>query len=288
MEFVDRMLTLRNGVEMPKIGLGTFRSSPEEINLAVTTALQMGIMHIDTASIYKNQEAIGQAIKDTKTPRSKVFVTSKISPYQQGRQKAYAACVDILEKLDLGYVDLVLVHWPGASKTPPDSELNSTLRAETWQVMEEFHRQGKFKSIGVSNYEERHIQELLNHASVPPAVNQFEVHPRRPCTALRKACSSAGIQVVAYASMGAGQLLESQKVITTAHAINRSPAQVLLRWGLLKGCAVIPKSVRPERISGFSEAALLDGWSAEEDEEVLKLDSLEDGHKYCWDPSDIR
>ena len=121
-----------------------------------------------------------------------IFVTSKISPYEQGESKAHQACLDIIAKLGLGHVDLALVHWPGVSKTTPDSDANSRLRMETWRVMERFYREGKFRAIGVSNYEESHLVELLELADVPPAVNQFEVHPRRPARSLRKACEDRG------------------------------------------------------------------------------------------------
>jgi len=280
-------LTLNNGVELPRIGLGTFKSAGPEVGTSVKAALHQGIRHIDTASIYKNQELIATALKESGLLRSEVFITSKVSPYEQGREKARKACIDILTKLDTDYVDLVLVHWPGASKTPPDSHLNSQLRTETWQVLEEFYRQGKFRAIGVSNYEERHLHELLSRAQVPPAVNQVEVHPRRTCRALRAACSRAGIAVVAYASLGCGQLLGQPTVTCIASELGVSPAQVLLRWGLQEGCAVIPKSVSPQRIQQFSEAALLGGGWELSARHMADLGKLDDGHKYCWDASGI-
>uniref|UniRef100_A0A7R9YZL3 NADP-dependent oxidoreductase domain-containing protein n=1 Tax=Chlamydomonas euryale TaxID=1486919 RepID=A0A7R9YZL3_9CHLO len=197
----------------------------------------------------------------------------------------------MLSELGTEYVDLVLVHWPGAAKTPPGSEANAELRLQTWRVLEDFYRRGKFRAIGVSNYEVEHLSELLSVAAVPPAVNQFECHPRRPAHALRAACAAAGVAAVAYASLGCGQLLREPTVAAAADAAGVPPAALLLRWGLEQGCAVIPKSVDPRRVRAFAEPALLssDVWGRREAADALsRLEALDDGHKFCWDPQGIR
>ena len=284
---LDRNITLSNGVEMPRIGLGTFKATPSDISSMVTSSLQAGITLIDTASIYKNQESIPQALKAASVPRSSVFITTKISPYEQGTTKASAAIVDIMTKLDTDVLDLLLIHWPGAHKQKPESAQNQILRMETWKVMEEFYRDGKLRAIGVSNYEPHHLEHIFSHSSIKPMVNQIELHPRRPCVEIRKMCQAKGVAVTAYGSLGCGDLLSNPVVVEAAgRCQGRSSAQVLLRWALLQGIAVIPKSTRPERIASYSEELLLSGWTEEEDAAIIThLSTLADGHKYCWDSS---
>eukprot|EP00775_Hariotina_reticulata_P004683 gene4683-4936_t len=247
-------LTLKHGI--PICGLGTFRSTGKDVQVAVAAALDNGIRHIDTAAIYKNEEDIAAALKQHGVPRTDVYITSKVSPYQQGTENATAACEQILQKLQTDYL-----------------------------VLEHMYRTGKAKAIGVSNYSARHLQELLDKATVKPVVNQFEVHPRRPETALRQFCAAQDVDVVAYASLGCGDLLKNPVVLQLAEKNNKSAAQVLLRWGSQQGCAVIPKSVHPEYIKQYGPEQLLT-WQLSSGD-MAALDGLEDGHKYCWDASDV-
>ena len=251
----------------------------------MAAALRAGTRHIDTATIYKNEEAVGAAVRKSGVPRADIFVTSKVSPYEQGTARARAAVAATLERLGLEYVDLVLVHWPGVARVPHDDPRVRQLRAETWRALEEEVARGTVRSIGVSNYEERHLRELLETATVRPAVNQVELHPRYQQRSLRRACEEMGVRVVAYASLGGGELLGDATVRAVAAAEGRTPAQVLLRWALDKGAAVLPKSVRPGRVAEQAEPRLL-GWSLSE-AGTAALDAMEDGHKYCWDPSGI-
>lgn len=282
---VRRMIKLSNGLELPSVGLGTFRATGEGVQAAVKAAVQCGITHIDTAAIYKNEADIAAALRDAGIPRSSVFITSKVSPYQQGIAKATAACADILQRLDTDCVDLLLIHWPGVARLDAKSPDNAKLRLETWRVLEGLYKSGKARAIGVSNFSAAHIQQLSAAAEVQPMVNQFEVHPKRPETELRAACAAAGIAVVAYASLGCGQLLTEPMVQQVAARVGKTPAQVLLRWGLQQGCAVIPKSVSPERIQQASPDQLL-SWELSADD-MAALDALEDGTKFCWDASKI-
>lgn len=157
--------------------------------------------------------------------------------------------------------------------------------APSRQVLEELHSQGKARAIGVSNFEVSHLQQLLAAAHVPPAANQFELHPRRPAAALRGACGAGGVGVIAYASLGCGALLREPVVQAVAAEAGRSAAQVLLGWGLQSGAAVIPKSVSPARIAEFAPDALL-SWELS-GQQMAALDGLADGHKFCWDPTGI-
>jgi diketogulonate reductase-like aldo/keto reductase len=154
------------------------------------------------------------------------------------------------------------------------------------QALEQLHADGRARAIGVSNFEASHLRQLLAACRVRPAVNQIEVHPRRPARALRAACAAEGVAVIAYASLGCGQLLREPAVARVAAEVGRSPAQVLLRWGLQEGCAVIPKSVVPERIADFAPAKLLEGWELS-GQQMAALGVLDDGTKFCWDPSGI-
>eukprot|EP00892_Ulva_mutabilis_P000655 jgi/Ulvmu1/10590/UM065_0044.1 len=170
-------ILLRDGRYIPTVGFGTFRLRNNEAFQAATAALLAGYLHIDTASIYKNHEAIGRAVRESRVPREQIFITSKLSPYEQGTQKATAALAQMLQSLGLQYIDLVLIHWPGVAKMQHDDALHSQLRLETWRCLEEAHREGKARSIGVSNFEIRHLEHLIQHSSVLPSVNQIEVHP---------------------------------------------------------------------------------------------------------------
>eukprot|EP00798_Chlamydomonas_sp_ICE-L_P002779 gene2779-12656_t len=203
MEGSRTTIPLRNGVLLPRVGLGTFKVAGGDVHTAVTAALDAGLRHIDTASIYKNEALIAEALKDYKIERSEVFITSKVSPYEMGALKSKEACSQILQRLNTDYVDLVLVHWPGASKVPVDSEPKSSAadRAgagtrmsgagaesnwtregaetdETWHMLEQLYEQGSVRAIGVSNYEVNHMKELLDSASILP---MFELHPRKQC-----------------------------------------------------------------------------------------------------------
>lgn len=312
---------------------------------AVKFALQQGIRHIDTASIYKvcnynlhlserpealprnehgwrttaalgpldrpqretlssvlsplqNETEIGNAVRDVMQEgflsRKDIFITSKISPYEQGTAAATDACHAMLQRLGLDYLDLLLIHWPGVAKEPLSSPLNAAKRRETWQVLEDMHAKGVARWIGVSNYEQRHLEELLTYARVRPAINQVECHPRWPQDSLREYCAAQGIQVVAYSSFGAGALLdpdEAPEVATVAASSGKSPAVVLLCWGLQKGCSVLPKSCRPERIAEWCSLAMdaQGRWLTIEEEALLDGmgSTPERQKKYCWDPSAV-
>lgn len=286
----------------PRIGLGTFRCTGEAVQQAVQGAIDVGIRHIDTASIYKNEIEIGDAIRSCirtgSISREDIYVTSKISPYEQGIDKAREACESICNRLDLGYVDLVLIHWPGVAKTPLESPENAQKRQETWRVMEEFHARGQFKALGVSNYELSHLKELLEYCHVKPVVNQVECHPKYPQIEMRAFCEEHGVRVVAYSCFGAGALFDEEKypeLYQVARETGKSPPQVLLCWGLEKNCCVLAKSVQKSRIEEYSPQnkhmqPLCDHAHYFTADHLDILDSLSVNRgieKFCWDPSNV-
>lgn len=289
----------------PRIGLGTFRCKGEAVQQAVQTAIDVGIRHIDTASIYKNEVEIGHSIRSCilqgSISREDIYVTSKISPYEQGLDKAKEACENICSRLDLGYIDLVLIHWPGVSKTPLDSPENARKRRETWTVMEEFYSKGHFKALGVSNYELSHLKELLEYCTVKPLVNQIECHPRYPQIEMRTFCAEHDVRVVAYSCFGAGALFDENmypEIYQVARETGKSPSQVLLCWGLEKGCCVLGKSEQRCRIEEYSPnhknmQPLLDNrdgvhyFSADHLDLLDSLYRNQTLEKFCWDPSQI-
>eukprot|EP00850_Spirogloea_muscicola_P002374 SM000009S23503 [mRNA] locus=s9:352368:355099:- [translate_table: standard] len=233
---------------------------------AVKWALEAGYRHIDTASVYKNEVEVGQALRDSGVPRSSVFITSKASPSEQGYTAALEACTRSLERLQTTYLDLYLIHWCSLPTTSLRTSDNNPA--------------GKVKAIGVSNYNCRHLTELLRACQIRPMVNQVEIHPYLRQRDLCQLCKEHSIVVVAYASLGCGQLLSDPTVSRVAELCLRSPAQILLRWGLQKGLVVIPRSTRKQAIEDNCEALNFDI----DEPSMAALDVLDRHHHFCWDP----
>jgi len=239
---------------------------------------------VDTASAYRNEQDLGAELLGV--PRTRLFITSKVSPQEQGEAQATAAVHGMLERLSLDYLDAVLVHWPGAHKTQPTSPLNAQLRAGTWRALEALHRAGKVRSLGVSNYTSAHLAELLATCSVRPVVNQVELHPLLQQAELRRYCAAEGITVIAYSPLGAGVLLQHPDVLKVAQESGRTAAQVLLRWSVQHGLCCVVKSASPERV-----ASNADVWDWElSAEHLARLDGMEARHgskRFCWDPTGV-
>lgn len=227
------------------------------LSLAVGHALDVGYRLFDTASVYKNEETLGSILSErlasTSLKRSDLFITSKISPKDQGYERASAAIQESLNKLgpSIGYIDLMLIHWPGSQKVQPNSPQNSVNRRGTWDALKRAQEEGLVRAIGVSNYTLRHLQEL----DPPPAVNQIEFHPlvyNDRMRTLLAYCDEKDIVVQGYGSLGEGALvngkLDVPVVMDIARAHDCTPAQVLLQWSIRKGCPVIPKASSKERI----------------------------------------
>ena len=297
------------------MGLGTFRAKGAEVRGAVSAALSCGYRHVDTASVYKNEADISAALASLgpRVRREEVFITSKISPFEMASPQRVKEAFDaILRRLEVDAVDLALIHWPGVSKAPSESPKHAVSRRDAWAVLESELAAGRCRAIGVSNYTAGHLQELAQHARVLPAVNQFEMHPRCAQVELRETCARMGIAVVAYSPLGCGQLCDHPDVLAAAQLLRCTPAQALLAWGMRRGAAVIPKSVRRDRIeenAGCGTWAALDAlnrvgdgalnggvWEPGETtvareaavEALTKLDGLDDDTHYCWDPRVVR
>lgn len=276
-------VSLRNGVELPTVGLGTYKMTAEQVLSSVPIAYENGYRLFDTAAVYKNESSVAQALSPF--ARESYFITTKLAPRDQGYEKAKAAISKSLYQLR-SYIDLYLVHWPGASGLDPTDPQNALLRLSTWKAVEEAYESGSLKSIGVSNYEIRHLQEMRKYANIMPMVNQIEVHPLYFPTELIEYCHQEGIVVQAYSSLAANRLisqeyLEKYPVISEiAKAYEKTPAQILLKWALQHNLPIIPKSTQESRIrENISLNFRLS------DSEMHQLDNLNCNQKVCWDPS---
>jgi diketogulonate reductase-like aldo/keto reductase len=263
-------LALATGAQIPQIGFGVYDAPAGPTTRDATlVALELGYRHIDTARIYGNEADVGEAIRASGVPRADVFVTTKLWNDDHGYDQALRALDGSLGRLRMDYVDLYLVHWPVQGK-----------RRESWRALEKAFTDGKAKAIGVSNYLDRHLREVIGEAKVRPHVNQIELSPflqRREAVAM---CKEHGIVVEAYSPLTRGKRLDDAAVGEIARAVRRTPAQVLLRWGIQHGFVVLPKSVTRSRIA--ENAALFD--FALDAAQMAKLDGLEEGFTMNWDP----
>jgi diketogulonate reductase-like aldo/keto reductase len=261
-------LPLNQGGTVPRVGLGVFRASPDEAYAAVREALAAGYRHIDTAQIYGNEQAVGQAVRDSGLPRDDLFVTTKLWNEFQRPGAVQPAAERSIEALGLGAPDLLL-HWPVAGQ-----------RRAAWAELERLREAGVLRAIGVSNFMAWHLQELLAHARTVPAVNQVELSPFLQQRDLRALCRTHGIVVQAYSPLTKGQRLDHPVLARIAGELQRSPAQVLLRWGLQQGLVVLPKSTRPARIR--ENLALFDFELSTG--HMAALDELEENLVTGWNP----
>jgi len=269
---IDTKVKLNNGVEMPVFGLGTYQARKGEAREAVLQALEVGYRLIDTASMYGNEEDIGEALRKSGLPREEVFITTKLWNSDHGYNNALAAFEESRKKLGLDYVDLYLIHWPVES-----------LRNETWKAMEKLLEEGKCRAIGVSNYMIWHLEELLSHSSTIPAVNQVEFHPYLYLKDLLDFCHSHDIRLESYSPLTKGEKLDDPRLASLASKYSKTPAQILIRWVLQKGVIVIPKSSRKEKIE--ENADVFDFMILPEDMNALDFFHL--NLRTSWDPSKI-
>ena len=232
-------ITLNNGVEIPQLGFGVFQIPPEETKAATLTALEIGYRHIDTAEMYGNEEGVGQAVRESGIDRSEIFVTSKLNNGFHAPEDALAAFDVTLGTLDIDYVDLFLIHWP----------LPGVLDfVETWKAMEKMYEGGKVRAIGVSNFKQHHLNRLMAETTVIPAVNQIEIHPYLTQDDLRAFDAQHQIATEAWSPIAQGKVLDDAVIERIARRVERSTAQVVLRWHIQRGDIVFPKSVTAERV----------------------------------------
>jgi len=233
-------LTFNNGVQTPQLGFGVFQVPPDEVVEPVATAIEAGYRLIDTAAAYQNEEGVGKAISASGVPRDELFITSKLWNADQGRDKTLTAFDTSMDKLGLDVLDLYLIHWPMP---------RTDLYVETWKTFEEIYATGGVRAIGVSNFTAHNLNRLREESGIVPAVNQIELHPRLPQEELRALHAERGIVTEAWSPIGQGQgLLDDPVINKIAHSLDRTAAQVVLRWHIQLGNMVIPKSVNADRI----------------------------------------
>jgi 2,5-diketo-D-gluconate reductase A len=235
-------IMLNNGQTIPQLGFGTFLIEPENTVDAVSVALDAGYRHVDTAQMYGNEREVGEAIAKSGLDRGEVFVTSKLANDSHRPDDARIAFAASLDALGSDYVDLFLIHWPLPSRYDGDY-------VSTWRALEEFYRDGRARSIGVSNFQPHHLRRLHAEAGITPAVNQIEVHPYLTQDDVREFCAGHQIAVEAWSPLARGGDLLTDPVVTSiAGTVGKTPAQVVLRWHIQRGDIVFPKSVTPARI----------------------------------------
>lgn len=265
--------TLTNGYAMPIVGLGVYKmTNPDETLQAITKALHVGYRHIDTASLYGNEEQVGEAIRHSGVAREDIFVTTKVWNSDQGYDATLRAFEVSLRKMEIDYVDLYLTHWP----------VEETFE-ETYRAIERLYDEGLIRVPGVSNHHAHHIERLLARANVGPMVNQVEVHPYLSQQELKSYCAAKGIAMTAWSPLGRGQVLEDARILAVAEEVGKSAAQVVLRWHLQHDTIIIPKSVTPSRIE--ENAQLFDfELSAEQ---MAKVDAVNENKRIGKDPDNF-
>jgi 2,5-diketo-D-gluconate reductase A len=250
-------ITLNDGNIVPRLGLGVWRLSDTEAPRMVSDAIDAGYRHIDTAEAYQNERGVGQGLKLAKTRRRDIWVTSKLQTSLQGYDSTLRAFDQTMEKLELDQLDLFLVHWPAPRRAK---------YVETWKAFIELQKQGRIRSIGVSNFLSEHLERIIGETGVTPAVNQIELHPRFQQAAARDWHREHGIVTESYSPLGGKgtKLLEHPGINGIAKRYGKSPAQVIIRWHLQLDLVVLPKSSKLERA-----VENLDVWDFELTEEDL-------------------
>ncbi|WP_029136791.1 aldo/keto reductase [Nakamurella lactea] len=269
-------IELNDGTTIPQLGFGVFKVDPAQTEKIVSSALEAGYRHIDTAAIYGNEEGVGRAIAASGIPRDELFITTKLWNTEHGTESAFAAIDASLGKLGLDRVDLYLIHWPSPAQ---DRYI------ETWKALEQIQQQGKARSIGVSNFLLPQLTRLLAETDVVPAVDQIELHPALQSTELTTFARSKGVQIEAWGPLGQGKydLFEVPEVTGPAQAHGKTPAQVVIRWHLQSGNIVFPKSNNPARIAenfAVTDFELTDA-------EMAGITGLERGHRVSAHPDEV-
>ena len=267
---IDSRVSLSDGNSMPLLGLGTWAAQPGgETRDAVAFALETGYRHIDTAKMYGNEQDVGEAVRQSSIPRQEIFVTTKLWDSDQGYQTAHDAFDRSMDQLGLEYIDLYLIHWPVEK-----------LRNDSWRALNDIKESGRTRSIGVSNFSHKHLQELYSYSDIRPVVNQIELSPFLQQPLIASFCRSENIQLTGYCPLAKGRRFDEPVLADIAEQHSKSPAQVMIRWALQNRQAVIPKSSNPKRI--VQNADIFDFQIGVD--EMVRLDGLDDDSRYCPDP----
>jgi 2,5-diketo-D-gluconate reductase A len=264
-------LPLRDGEQIPQLGFGVFQVPPRETEEVVAQALATGYRHIDTAAAYRNEGAVGQAIRASGLDRGEVFVTTKCFNDDHGYEQAKHALAASLERLEMSHVDLYLIHWP----VPIHDKY-----VETWKAFIEARAEGLVRSIGVSNFNPAHLERIIRETGESPSINQVELHPYFQQRGLRREHEQLGILTEAWSPLAQGKVLDDPAIVAIADAHGKTPGQVVIRWHLQLGNVVIPKSVTPARIEEN-----LDVFDFElSDAEMESIEGLDRGMRIGPDP----
>ena len=270
---INSRIDLNDGNAIPGLGFGTYRlDEGGQSRHALEAAFDAGYRHIDTAAIYGNEQSVGEAIAASGLGRYELFVTTKLWNDSQGYESALRACSDSLKRLGLDYVDLYLIHWPMPS-----------IRLESWRALEKLKADGYCKSIGVSNFTERHLDELLAASETVPAINQVELHPLLVQDPIRRYCNSQNIAVEAYTPLMKGGRVDDDAIHRIASDYGKTWSQILIRWSLQHRLICLPKSATPERI--LENSQVFDFELSEEDMDAL--DDLDQRLHLGWDPYEM-
>ena len=261
-------VTLSNGVQMPGLGFGVWQIPQESTAEAVKTAIKAGYRNIDTAAAYRNEKEVGEGIRaameEYGIKREELFVSTKLWNDHRGYDLAKEAIEESLNRLDIGYIDLYMLHWPAVSKWHADwREINS----DTWKAMEEYYDKGLIKSVGTANYLAHHLQALMEDVQIRPMVNQIEYHPGFGQVESADFCKANGIAVEAWSPFGSGEVLKNSTLTQIADQYGKSTAQVCLRWLIQKDIVPLPKSVHEERI--LSNTEVFDFMLSDEDMKTI-------------------
>ncbi|MEE3420003.1 MAG: aldo/keto reductase [Lachnospiraceae bacterium] len=271
---MENTIALNTGAHMPLLGLGTYKmTDAQDTPRVIRDAFSMGYRLIDTASSYKNEDLVGQAMKDCSLKREDLFVTTKVWNTAQRIGNVEGAFERSLDRLGLDYVDLYMIHWPVAG-----------CYIDTWHVLEDLYRSGRARAIGVCNFNEIQLTDLLEHSSVVPAVNQIEFHPLNNEDSLRLFCQKNGIVVQAYSPLARGAYLNREVLKKIAERHYRSVPQVGLRWLVQKGCSVIPKAAQLDRL--LENTQIFD--FTLDETEMATIDSLNENYHSANVPEDMQ
>ena len=270
---IESRIKLNDGKSMPLFGIGVWRMEPgRETREAVTIALELGYIHIDTASMYKNEEDVGAAVQGSSLPRENLFITSKVHTSEVGYDATLEAFERSLQKLKLSYIDLYLIHKPVEG-----------FRQNTWKALEKLKKDGICRSIGVSNFSPRHLDEILEICEFIPTVNQIEMNPFLAQKTISEYCRAKNIHITGFCPLARTEKSKDPAIVDVANECGKTWAQVMIRWSLQKQITTIPKSVKPQRIRENSDVFDFEL----NEKQMQRLDDLDQGFRLRPDPMDL-